>query len=118
MNMSLNKPFTIEKPWGYFRQFTHNEQTTVKILSVNAGEKLSLQTHAKRKEFWRVIVGNPTLTIGEETIDTQPGDEFTIEIGQKHRIATTDTDVIILEIASGYFDEDDIVRFEDKYNRD
>lgn len=113
----MELPFTDKRPWGYFRQFTLNEPTTVKILSVDPSQELSLQSHEHRREFWRVITGSPTLTIGDKKIVAQPGDEFMVEIGQKHRIATTDTPVIILEISYGKFDEDDITRYEDRYGR-
>ena len=108
----------IEKPWGSFRQFTHNEETTVKILEVNQGEELSLQLHHKRKEQWYVIEGTPSITRGDDVFVAQAGDEIFINVEQKHRIAAPDNYVRILEIAYGNFDEDqDIVRLEDKYDR-
>ena len=105
------------KPWGNFRQFTLNESSTVKILSINAGEELSLQTHKTREEYWFVIEGYPTITRGEQVFTAHPNDEILIEQGQQHRIAALDNDVLILEIAYGHFDEDDIVRLEDRYDR-
>ena len=107
----------IKKPWGQFEQFTHNEVTTVKIITVNPGGALSLQTHANRSEFWRVISGSPVVTIGERASEAKPGDDFFIEKSEKHRLAAKDTPVQILEIAYGKFDEKDIVRLEDKYGR-
>ena len=50
--------YTEDRPWGKFEQFTKNEQTTVKIITVNPDAPLSLQKHAKRKEFWRIISGS------------------------------------------------------------
>jgi len=113
------KPFSINKPWGYFRQFSHNEKSTVKFLFVEAGEELSLQVHKKRKEFWYIVSGNPELIIGDKIIQAKPGDEFSTKIGEKHRIRATKTnkDVLILEISYGDFDEEDIVRHDDKYGR-
>ncbi len=105
------------RPWGSFRQFTSNEVTTVKILSVTAGQKLSLQYHHKRNEFWRVLSGNPSITIGEETRIAKQGDEFYIDAKAVHRIGAPTDDVEILEIAFGDFDENDIVRIEDAYGR-
>ena len=34
-----------ERPWGNFERFTLNEKATVKIVTVNEGESISLQTH-------------------------------------------------------------------------
>ncbi len=105
------------RPWGSFRQFTAGELTTVKILSVKANERFSLQYHNNRDEFWRVLSGSPDITIGEKTEKAKIGDEFYITRGIKHRISAGSEDVVILEISFGDFDEKDIVRLDDDYNR-
>lgn len=112
------KTLIVKKPWGQFDQFTHNEITTVKILSINSGNSLSLQYHNHRDEFWRVISGHPVLTIGDKKINANPGDEFEIPKLVQHRIEATDDSVQILEISyDNNFDENDIIRTEDKYGR-
>lgn len=115
MNM---KTFIVKKPWGKFDQFTHNEVTTVKILSINPNASLSLQYHNHRDEFWRVISGHPFLIIGEKKVNANPGDEFIIPKLEKHQIEAKDDAVQILEISyDKNFDEKDIIRLEDKYGR-
>lgn len=111
------KTLTVKKPWGQFDQFTHNEITTVKILSINRGGSLSLQNHVNRTEFWRIISGHPVVTVGEDKKNSNPGDEFTIEKLQQHQLEAPNDDVQVLEIAYGNFDEEDIVRIKDKYGR-
>jgi mannose-6-phosphate isomerase-like protein (cupin superfamily) len=111
------KSSTTKKPWGSFTRFTDNEESTVKILNVTAGEELSLQYHMKREEFWRVLKGNPRIVVGEEVFEAKEGDEFFIGQEVKHRIGAPQGDVEVLEISLGHFDENDIVRVEDKYNR-
>lgn len=111
------KTLTVEKPWGKFEQFTLNEPTTVKIISVKKNSSLSLQTHNNRTEFWRVISGHPVVTIGEKQIIANSREEFIIESKQPHRLEAKDDDIQVLEIAFGNFDEEDIVRIEDKYGR-
>jgi len=113
----IMKTYTEERPWGNFEQFTHNEISTVKLLNVKANEQLSLQYHHKREEFWRVISGSATITVGEIEHTATAGDEFFIPKKTKHRITTTDDSVCILEISFGVFDEEDIVRLDDKYQR-
>jgi mannose-6-phosphate isomerase-like protein (cupin superfamily) len=108
---------TTKRPWGSFTRFTNNEPSTVKILNVNRGEILSLQYHNHRQEFWKVLKGNPEIVIGEKTEKGKEGDEFLITPHTNHRIGAPENDVTILEISTGDFDEDDIVRIEDKYNR-
>ena len=106
-----------EKPWGSFEQFTHSEPTTVKILTINPSQSLSLQYHHNRDEFWKVILGHARITIGDAVHDALDGDEFFIASGQKHRAEAGSSEIKILEISFGDFNENDIVRLEDIYDR-
>ncbi len=107
----------IERPWGTEDLFVENKQVTVKLLYVHKGEECSLQYHHHREEFWKIIAGSPRLVIGEETVNPKVGDELAVPAETKHRIAAPQDDVTILEISTGVFDENDIVRLEDNYNR-
>ena len=108
----------VKKPWGKFIQFTHNKKSTVKILEVKPGEMLSLQNHQKRSEFWYLLEGNPTIVLGTKTKKYKPGDFIKIGKRVKHRIINKTKQIVkILEIATGNFDEKDIIRYEDKYHR-
>ena len=111
------KPFTEERPWGGFREFTEDDKGTVKILFVRKGEVFSLQEHKKRDEFCRILSGNPDITIGAETVRAKKGNEFEIQPETEHRISAPVDDVEVLEISRGDFDENDITRIEDKYGR-
>ena len=106
-----------ERPWGNFIQFTHDEPCSVKILTVHKDQSISLQYHHNRDEFWRVLSGNPIITVGDKITRAKVGDEFFISKETKHRLAGGDTDAQVLEISFGDFDEDDIVRLEDVYER-
>ncbi len=117
MDNQTIKTYTEERPWGKFERFTNNEETTVKIITVKPGEKLSLQYHEHRSEFWRVLSGEGKVTVGEETVNSKKGDEFFIPVGTKHTVEGGDEEMSFLEIAFGHFDEDDIIRLEDKYGR-
>ena len=110
-------PATTKKPWGSFTRFTDNEPSTVKILHIQKGEEFSLQYHTHREEFWKVLEGSPDIVVGEETHIAKKDDEFVIAPKVKHRISAPRDDVSVLEIATGQFDEEDIVRLEDKYGR-
>jgi mannose-6-phosphate isomerase len=110
-------PICVSRPWGRFYQFTSNEPSTVKLLYIHKGEETSLQYHTHRREFWRIMQGSPKIIIGDATHYPHQGEEFVVEPGVQHEIAAPTDDVIILEISSGHFDEDDIVRIADKYNR-
>ena len=108
---------TIPKPWGSFTRFTQNEPSTVKLLYINKGEEFSLQYHTHREEFWKIISGNPEITIGDKIYHPHSGDEFIVAPQVQHEISAPKDDVVVLEISTGIFDEDDIVRIKDKYNR-
>ena len=105
------------RPWGDFERFTLNERSTVKIITLKAGEAFSLQTHQHRQEFWRVLSGSGTVTIGGDHRDAAPGNEFFIPYGTNHRAEAGQGGFVFLEIAFGEFDEGDITRLEDKYGR-
>jgi mannose-1-phosphate guanylyltransferase/mannose-1-phosphate guanylyltransferase/mannose-6-phosphate isomerase len=106
-----------QRPWGYFERFTKNEKSTVKILSLNPDQEFSLQEHEHRTEFWKIISGDGTVTVGDKSLEANAGDEFLVEPKQLHRAKAGSEGLKILEIAFGEFDEEDIERVEDDYGR-
>lgn len=113
---SLQKTYTEKRPWGSFTRFTYNEPSTVKIISVKAGASLSLQYHHNREEFWHVLSGTGSVVVGKKKYVAKPGKEFAVPPETLHRIVAT-TALEILEIATGHFEESDIVRVQDSYGR-
>ena len=103
------------RPWGRFEKFHENKSCTVKLIYVNANSRLSLQYHKKRSEFWKVIKGTAMVEIDEKRIVLGEGETITIPRQAKHRVLALKSECIILEIAYGRFDENDIVRLEDDY---
>ncbi len=111
------KIFQEERPWGNFRQFTLNSLSTVKIITIKPGESLSLQSHTKRHEFWRILQGDGVVEIGDKKFDVTKGNEYNIPINTKHRAIAGAFNLVFLEISTGDFDENDEVRYEDNYGR-
>ena len=111
------KIFEEERPWGKFRKFTENTSSTVKIIEVKSNEELSLQSHTKRSEFWHVINGSGYFFVDGQEIAASKGTEQIISIGTKHKMKAGPLGMEVLEIGLGEFDEEDIVRYEDKYGR-
>ena len=105
------------RPWGDFERFTLNEKTTVKIITVNAGESISLQTHDHRDEFWHVIKGSGIIHIGDAEHAAHEGENVFCPRHTEHRVSGGPTGTVFLEIAFGDFDEGDIRRLEDRYGR-
>jgi mannose-6-phosphate isomerase len=110
--------FTVARPWGQFQQFVSNERVTVKVITVDPGHRLSLQTHDRRGEFWQVLDGPIEVTVDDRTWSAAPGESVWVPLGSVHRMSNkADRPARLLEIAFGDFDEADIVRIEDDYAR-
>ena len=108
----------ISRPWGLFENIKHEKGYKVKKLLVLPGEKISLQKHLKRSEHWVVIEGIATITKGKK-VKLKENESTFIKKGEIHRIENnTKKNLILIEAQTGkYLEEDDIYRFEDKYNR-
>ena len=111
------QPLEVEKPWGRFIQYTLNTPTTVKILEINPGEVLSLQSHNYREELWIPLTDGVMAEIDGELYFPEELEPVFVPKHSKHRLSAGDKKVRVLEISFGYFDEEDIVRYEDKYGR-
>lgn len=112
--------FTEQRPWGDFRSFCQNESATVKVITVQPGQRLSLQKHAQRAEMWTNLDETPMeVTVDERTFLLARDEQVWIPQGAVHRMANPgEQPARILEVGFGNFDEDDIVRLEDDYQRD
>ena len=105
------------RPWGNFERFVLNEKATVKILTMTPGESLSLQMHAHRDEFWRILKGSGVVRIGDTEKNVGEGDTVMITQQTVHRATAGPDGLQFLEIAFGDFDEHDEARLEDTYGR-
>ncbi len=117
LDLPPKPPYQEKRPWGDFRQYTLNEKSTVKIITVKPGQALSLQYHQTRGEFWRVVAGTPRITVNGTIKKYEAGSEIYVAPGAHHRITAEAELVVILEIARGHFDEQDITRIDDTYGR-
>lgn len=108
-----------ERPWGSFEILYEEEQLKVKRIIVKPGKRLSLQSHKNRSENWVIIQGNALVTLDEKDIPLAANQFVFIPTEAKHRIANQGNDnVVLVEIQTGtYLGEDDIIRYEDDFNR-
>ena len=107
------------RPWGKFRSFPHQEAGSIKILTVNPGQSLSLQYHRRRREFWVVLDPGLELTVGERTYSPSANEEIYIPENTPHRMRCVgDKPARVMEIWLGDSSEEDIVRLEDVYGRE
>ena len=104
--------------WGAQTQITLNEATSVAFLTVNPGQALSEQNHKLRSELWIVLSGEMDVELnGEVTRLSGFGAQVFIPVGMHHRAYGLDAPCTYLEVAYGFYDPDDIVRYKDMYNR-
>ena len=108
------------RPWGKFKSLYKKDTMQIKILTLNPGESISLQTHNHRSENWLVLEGKATVTLGKKEFTLLENETVFIEQNMLHRLANKTKKILkILECQRGnYLGEDDIKRYEDVYNRD
>ena len=109
----------VYRPWGSYEGVDAGPRFQVKRIIVNPGASLSLQMHHHRAEHWIVVSGTATVTCGDKEFLLSENESTYIPIGVTHRLENPGTiPCELIEVQSGsYLGEDDIVRFEDKYNR-
>ena len=109
----------VYRPWGWYEGIDDGERFQVKRIMVKPGEKLSLQMHHHRAEHWIVVSGTARVTCGEAITLLTENQSTYIPLGTSHRLENPGKiDLHMIEVQSGsYLGEDDIVRFEDIYQR-
>ena len=107
------------RPWGDYEGIDNGARYQVKRLTVKPGAALSLQLHHHRAEHWIVVKGTARVTRDEETFILSENQSTYIPLGVRHRLENPGTIPLeIIEVQSGsYLGEDDIVRFQDVYDR-
>ncbi|MGB5733497.1 MAG: mannose-1-phosphate guanylyltransferase/mannose-6-phosphate isomerase [Thiohalocapsa sp.] len=110
----------VHRPWGAFESIGQGDRYQVKRLSVNPGESLSLQMHHHRAEHWIVVSGTARVTCDDRSFLLAENQSTYIPVGASHRLENPGMIPLeIIEVQSGgYLGEDDIVRFQDVYNRE
>ena len=107
------------RPWGWYETLCLDSRFQVKRIMVKPGGVLSLQSHVHRSEHWIVVAGTARVTVdGEEKLLTENQSVY-IPLGAVHRMANPgQLPMYLIEVQTGaYLGEDDIVRYEDIYDR-
>ena len=105
------------RPWGSFRQYAHNQPVTVSLMTVEPGRRLSLQSHPGRAELWIVLDPGAMVQVNDARWQPEVGEEIWIPANGRHRLASVGGRVRVLEVAFGNWQQADIVRYEDDYDR-
>ena len=108
------------RPWGKFEILRNTDAFKSKVIQVNPGQQLSYQSHKKRAEHWVITQGHPEVVLNDEVHRLNPGENIYIPLGAKHRIRNPHSSELVefVEVQVGsYFGEDDIIRYQDDYQR-
>lgn len=107
------------RPWGDWRVIDVGDGFAVKRITVNPGERLSLQLHHGRHEHWTVVAGQATVQLGDDEIALDANQSIHIPVETRHRVTNPGADpLVLIEVQVGdNLDEADIVRFDDEYGR-
>ena len=109
----------VHRPWGWYETVDSGDRFQVKRITVSPGQALSLQMHRHRSEHWVVVRGTAKVVKDKDEFLLHENESTYVKVGETHRLENPlDTPLEIIEVQSGsYLGEDDIVRFEDRYNR-
>lgn len=109
----------IERPWGRYKEYARNEPCTVWIVEMKPGDQGSLQTHENFDELWIMLTDGAEVQVGDEIRRPSAFDEIYIPRGTKHRLSNCSDRIFrMMELAYGDVQDDDKVRYDDKYGRD
>jgi mannose-1-phosphate guanylyltransferase/mannose-6-phosphate isomerase len=110
---------TVVRPWGTYTVLEEGTGFKIKRIVVKPGASLSLQMHYHRSEHWIVVSGTAKVVNGDREMLVRTNESTFIPAGHRHRLENPGRlDLVMIEVQSGsYLEEDDIVRFEDRYGR-
>jgi mannose-6-phosphate isomerase-like protein (cupin superfamily) len=108
-----------ERPWGCFEILFEEASLKIKRIMIKPGKRLSLQCHEHRAENWVVIQGQALFTLDEKTFSLGPRQAVFIAEKAKHRMENSGQEnLVFIEVQTGtYLGEDDIIRYQDDFNR-
>ncbi len=113
-------PRRVDKPWGNELIWAWTSRYVGKVLTIEAGKRLSLQYHEHKDEWLYVLDGRLRLTLeGDdgliEATELGAGASVHVQTGRTHRYEALDR-CRIIEVSTPELD--DVVRLEDDYGRE
>ncbi|MBM3208029.1 MAG: mannose-1-phosphate guanylyltransferase/mannose-6-phosphate isomerase [Chlamydiae bacterium] len=110
---------TSHRPWGSYTVLEEGARYKIKKITVNPGQRLSLQLHYHRSEHWVVVKGTARVTLGTNEVLLHENESVYVEKSQTHRLENPGrVPLELIEVQVGeYVGEDDIVRVQDDYAR-
>jgi mannose-1-phosphate guanylyltransferase/mannose-6-phosphate isomerase len=115
----VDYPLQVQRPWGSYIELERSQFFRIKRLTVKPGEQLSLQKHLHRSEHWIVVSGMADVQLDGKKHQFRRGESTYVPEGVKHRLGNSGKIPLeVIEVQIGeYLEEDDIIRFNDRYMR-
>lgn len=108
------------RPWGEYYGWDSGSGWNLKTIYIKPKMRLSLQYHHKREEWWLLVSGDAQATVHERgkerAVALKKGEVFRVGKKQVHRLSSKRGGIVV-EVAYGRFDENDIVRLQDDHGR-
>jgi mannose-1-phosphate guanylyltransferase/mannose-6-phosphate isomerase len=116
----VTQPKTSLRPWGRWTSLLSAPGYQIKLIEINPGAKLSLQSHERRSEHWIVVSGTALVTKGDDAVEVRTNESAYVPVGEVHRIENRGSEPLkVIEVQLGdYLGEDDITRLEDDWDRE
>lgn len=110
---------TVYRPWGFYTVLAQSKGFLTKLIHVNSGQKLSVQSHKHRSEHWVVLSGTAKVVLDKTEHILNTGRSIDIPVESIHSLQNPYEDELeIIEVQLGeLLIEDDIIRYEDMYGR-
>ena len=101
------------RPWGSATTILENTNYRIRMLEIQPGKSLSLQSHQQRSEHWVVLEGKADVQRGDEKVILQKNESAFTPKGMHHRRGNSGNKTLqIIEVQQGeYLGDDDIERF-------
>lgn len=115
------RPMFEERRWGEYKvidmlEMPDGYKMLTKQLRINAGKNISYQVHHHRSEVWTFIDGEGLLVLDGKVTKIGRGDTVNISRETKHAVKAI-TDLVFIEVQAGdLLVEEDIDRFEWKWD--
>lgn len=113
-------PRRVDKPWGNELIWAWTQRYVGKLLTIEAGKRLSLQYHERKDEWIHVLEGRLRLSLESdagavEERELGPGGSAHIQTRRTHRFEAIET-CRLIEVSTPELD--DVVRVQDDFGRE
>ena len=109
----------VVRPWGYYINLFEGKKYLTKVIHVNCGGALSVQSHNHRSEHWFIACGKAKVILNESEFILEAGSSIDIPLRAVHSLQNPfEEELEVIETQCGdILSEEDIIRYKDIYGR-